>query len=96
MECYVKKPIPIKAVQFVNSWDSVMDVMEMLEASGRDPDTITTSWDDVNECRILHIKTLEGTMMAIPGDYIICGVMNEFYPCKPDIFEATYDKVKQQ
>ena len=43
-----------------------------------------------NECVIL-IPTLEGTMSATPGDYIIKGVKGEFYPCKPDIFEATYE-----
>lgn len=37
------------------------------------------------------IRTLEGTMHAMPGDWIIRGVKGEFYPCKPDIFEATYE-----
>ena len=41
----------------------------------------------------LTIVTLEGTMSASPGDYIIRGVQGEFYPCKPDIFEATYEEV---
>lgn len=39
------------------------------------------------------LTTLEGTMMAEPGDWIIKGVKGEFYPCKPDIFEATYERV---
>ena len=39
----------------------------------------------------LAINTLEGTMTADPGDWIIRGVQGEFYPCKPDIFEATYE-----
>jgi hypothetical protein len=39
----------------------------------------------------LTILTLEGEMTAQPGDYIITGVKNERYPCKPDIFEATYE-----
>lgn len=39
------------------------------------------------------IETLEGTMRASVGDYIIKGVNGEFYPCKPDIFEKTYEKV---
>lgn len=38
------------------------------------------------------IKTFEGTMRANKGDWIIKGIRGEFYPCKPDIFEATYDK----
>lgn len=39
----------------------------------------------------LLIKTPEGEMLANHGDWIICGVKGEFYPCKPDIFEATYE-----
>lgn len=39
----------------------------------------------------VEIKTLEGTMLASPGDWIIRGVKGELYPCKPDIFEATYE-----
>jgi hypothetical protein len=42
----------------------------------------------------LGIETLEGVMRASEGDYIIKGVNGEFYPCKPDIFEATYEKVE--
>jgi hypothetical protein len=39
----------------------------------------------------INIHTLEGTMSAFPDDWIICGVKGELYPCKPDIFEATYE-----
>jgi hypothetical protein len=41
----------------------------------------------------IYIETLEGEMRAIVGDYIIQGVKGEFYPCKPDIFEETYELV---
>lgn len=41
----------------------------------------------------LYIKTLEGDHLATPGDFIIKGVKGEFYPCKPDIFEMTYEPV---
>jgi hypothetical protein len=40
------------------------------------------------------IETLEGTMIALEEDYIIKGVQGEIYPCKPDIFEQTYEKVE--
>jgi hypothetical protein len=40
------------------------------------------------------IRTLEGTMIASPGDWIIRGVKGEIYPCKPDIFAATYEAVE--
>jgi hypothetical protein len=39
------------------------------------------------------IHTLEGDMFADPGDWVICGVEGEFYPCKPTIFEATYEPI---
>ena len=41
------------------------------------------------------IQTLEGLMLAHTGDYIICGVKGELYPCKPDIFKQTYEEVKE-
>ena len=43
----------------------------------------------------LEIPTLEGQMTASPGDFIIKGVNGEFYPCKPTIFEKTYEKVDE-
>jgi hypothetical protein len=43
----------------------------------------------------IDIATLEGTMRALPTDWIIRGVKGEFYPCKPDIFEQTYERVNQ-
>jgi len=46
--------------------------------------------------RAVTIETLEGTMVALPGDWIIRGVKGEMYPCKPDIFEATYEPVEGQ
>ena len=43
----------------------------------------------------MKIKTLEGDMIASEGDYIIKGISGEFYPCKPDIFKATYEEVEE-
>lgn len=50
-------------------------------------------WAD--DAEHIAIDTLEGTMRAEVGDYVICGVRGEFYPCKPDIFAATYDEVER-
>lgn len=44
----------------------------------------------------LDVKTLEGMVTAIPNDWIIKGIKGEFYPCKPDIFEATYEPVAEE
>lgn len=50
-----------------------------------------TDPDDPRPC----IHTLEGIMFVSPGDWIIKGVKGEFYPCKPDIFELTYEEVEE-
>lgn len=62
------------------------------------PPTWVPSWLSLNEMRynatgqmILPINTLEGVMVANVGDWIIRGVKGEIYPCKADIFEATYE-----
>lgn len=74
---YRKKPVVVDAVQFNNS----ADIHEFCGDFVREP---------VGE-DYLEIKTLEGIMRASKGDYIIKGVNGEFYPCKPDIFEKTYE-----
>ncbi|MEM8971345.1 MAG: hypothetical protein AAGD43_04680 [Pseudomonadota bacterium] len=48
---------------------------------------------DAVDGAVILIDTLEGQMKALPGDWIIKGVNGEFYPCKPDIFEKTYERV---
>jgi hypothetical protein len=63
-------------------------------------DTVPQWWKDLKDVQIevetctALIPTLEGTMRANKGDYIIQGVKGEVYPCKPDIFEMTYEKVE--
>lgn len=57
-------------------------------------DTIVISYEDADN-PYMYIETLEGTMKASVGDYIIKGVNGEFYPCKPDIFEKTYEEVAE-
>lgn len=64
----------------------------------------TSEYDGERTCRhcyrIMHdhgwIDTLEGGHIVCPGDWIITGIKGERYPCKPDIFEATYDEVKNE
>jgi hypothetical protein len=85
MGIYRKKPVEIEAIQW-NS-DNIEKVYEMLG----DNLTVTPSADGE---RLYHfIRTLEGDMEISWNDYIIKGVKGEFYPCKPDIFELTYDKI---
>ncbi len=78
MPKFRKKPIVIDAVQY-----NGQNIHELTKFGAR----VGIFLEGVG------IYTLEGTMTARPGDWIIKGVQGEFYPCKPDIFEATYELV---
>lgn len=82
-----KKPVTIEAQQFTGL-DSYLEIVEWMKACG---DTHALANEVRFETPIMLLHTLEGTMAANPGDWIIRGVAGEFYPCKPDIFTATYD-----
>jgi len=75
---YRKKPVEIDAIQWTG--DNRLEIFDFCNMS-----YITD--------QELRIQTLEGSMIASVGDYIIKGVKGEFYPCKPDIFEMTYEKI---
>lgn len=80
---YRKKPVVIDALQLTEE-----NFIECLGFVGEQAfDVCQDSGTGLN------IKTLEGVMHASLGDFIIKGVNGEFYPCKPDIFEKTYEKV---
>lgn len=84
---YRKKPVVIEAVQFL----SPTDLTELRELCGYI--TTATIVKDGTITTSLLIDTLEGTMTASVGDFIIKGVDGELYPCKPDIFKKTYEVV---
>jgi hypothetical protein len=84
---YRKKPVEIEARMWTGSnWH---EMLQWIKWEGG-YDVAPVSSPDGSR---LIIKTLEGHMTADMGDWIIKGVKGEFYPCKPDIFEATYEKV---
>ena len=91
---YRKKPVVIEAVQLkVDNFDAVCDFMGGTPVPKHNPDFGIDEHGNTNEPYLgVYIETLEGKMLASYGDYIIKGVNGEFYPCKPDIFEKTYDK----
>lgn len=86
-----KKAVVIEAFKWTGGPDQTEDPVWIIEAmkSG----TVRFENIGTSEC-VLMIDTLEGTHKANQGDYIIQGVKGELYPCKPDIFEMTYDKVE--
>lgn len=91
MPKFRKKPVEIEAMQFTDeSKDAVFAWARRSGACG-----LTPSFNIRNEPCLL-IPTLEGEMRADLGDWVIRGVAGEFYPCKPDIFEATYEAVVEE
>lgn len=80
MNQFRKKPVVIEAIQFTG--DNHEEVNLFMDAA-------KTNRDKLEE---IAIQTLEGTMIASKGDWIIRGVQGEVYPCKPEIFEKTYQK----
>lgn len=83
---YRKKPVKISAVLFDGSTESLIALNS--SKFGLDPVKLINE----NEKDFIIIPTLEGDMRASVGDYIIRGVNGEFYPCKPDVFEKTYQR----
>lgn len=77
---YRKKPVVIEAVRWTGE-----NAPEISEFTGRDISELIVGG-------ALYIATLEGVHHASVGDFIIKGVQGEFYPCKPDIFEQTYEE----
>ena len=89
---YRKKPVVIDAVQLRwDTWDEICEFVGVGKLSDGKPEGVNPDGD--YERIGLAIPTLEGVMMAIQDDFIIKGIKGEFYPCKPDIFTATYEPV---
>ena len=82
---YRKKPVIIDAIELFTGFglNTVQECEDFTEGNGK--------WD--KEKRGFIIKTLEGDHLANDGDFIIKGINGEYYPCKPDIFEKTYEEV---
>jgi hypothetical protein len=89
MAKFRKNPVVIEAIQFDrNNWE---DVKEFTNCNAK----IITIERRIDGKATTIISTLEGDMTATEGDWIIKGVNGEFYPCKPDIFEKTYEPVNE-
>lgn len=92
---YRKKPVVIEAVQYTK--ENLLDVLAFTGKHPRFSEWFSSETDYAKfvakDGHTFKIFTLEGVMTALPGDWIIKGVNGEFYPCKPDIFEKTYEEV---
>lgn len=85
MAKYRKKPVVIEAMQFTGGAASADEIRSFAGNS-------FVCWHFNHDS--IAINTLEGTMHTSVGDWVIKGVKGEFYPCKPDIFAATYEAVE--
>lgn len=82
MPKFRKKPVVIEAYQWITGYAETIS-----RWAGK-----SVQFDQAKQEFLIH--TLEGVMVAQKGDYIIKGIQGEFYPCKPDIFEASYEPVE--
>jgi hypothetical protein len=87
-----KKPVVIEAIQL--RWDTWTKICNFIDV-GKLTDGKPEGFNPGGKSDVIGLKipTLEGLMVANEGDWIIKGIKGEFYPCKPDIFEATYEPV---
>ena len=95
---YKKKPVVIDAVQWTG--ENHREMFDFLTENTFDKESMQVSGEHfyIDHNRVeggLIIKTLEGEHLASIGDFIIRGVKGEYYPCKPDIFEQTYERFEE-
>lgn len=90
MPFFTKKPVQIEARQYDGTPASAAALVKWIADCGRE------AMFDPNQTTWMFIETLEGTHRANPGDWIIKGVAGEFYPCKPEIFAATYTAAQDE
>lgn len=94
---YRKKPVVIEAVQLCwKNWNDVCGLLGPIispDNPGRESETCSDPCGEESPFIELTIPTLEGDHIAKHGDWLIKGVANEIYPCKPDIFDKTYEEV---
>lgn len=95
---YRKKPVEIDAIQWDGTADGATPIVEWILAAGATATYVCSNPDrcaenDGDTPHVIVIRTLEGDMRAELGDWIVKGIENEFYPVKPGIFAATYERV---
>lgn len=90
MPIYRKKPVEVEVNRYLND-ESTYQLLNWINEGQYKNGKRFANWEN----GILTVPTLEGEHIASVGDWIIKGVAGEFYPCKPDIFEATYDLVTE-
>ena len=94
MTKFRKKPVVIDAIQLLDNDESIAKAVEFVFHVGMEKSVIG-HYGPIQAVKLdggFTIPSLKGNIIASFGDYIIKGVKGEYYPCKPDIFEMTYEK----
>lgn len=94
---YRKKPVVVEAYQYKGEYLDILlgsNVPKWIEDAFHSDVLELTNLEYDGEPKELYVNTLEGKMLVSIDDFIIQGVNGELYPCKPDIFEKTYEEVK--
>lgn len=91
MTKFKSKPVVIEAVQFDGTLNSAVEIIKWSGDKCGMEQRHTRKTHQV----VLVIKTLEGTMRAQKGDWVIKGLLGEFYPCKPDVFERRWERLEE-
>ncbi len=96
LKSYRKLPVVINAMQWDGTAESASHIIDWILLNGGSASYVCS---DVDRCangqdcpHWIVIDTLEGSMFTDVNDYVICGVKGEFYPCKSEIFEMTYEE----
>lgn len=90
-----KKPVIIEAIQYDGTIKNVKKIFQWALDNRVETHIYHTEDNETGIPTGLFIETLEGTMRVNNGDYVIRGLKNELYPCKPDIFNQTYEEVSK-
>lgn len=100
---YRKKPVVIEAIQLLwHTWSDMCNFAGVGKIDDGNPEGVSENPATGKKHPVdavgpgMVIPTLEGVMYAAPGDWIIRGIKGELYPCKPDIFEATYEEAESE
>ena len=90
-----KKPVVIEAFKYDDAFINLSNEYVPKWAESAHTNGIIY-FKEIGNTQVMMIKTLEGEVVASIGDYIIKGINGEIYPCKPDIFEKTYDPIDEK
>lgn len=89
---YRKRPVTIEALKF----DGTLSSLRVIQNYFQTIDTLACDINSSSRVTFWKIATLEGGHIVSVGDYVIRGIKGEYYPCKPDIFEMTYEPIESQ